>query len=49
MASKSAKCDSNGVEIATLLLQNRKNRLAAGAPPQAPFTITKYLVTMSRL
>ena len=38
-----------GIKIATFLPQNRKNCLAAGAPPQAPFTVTKYLVTMSRL
>ena len=38
-----------GVKIAMFLLQNYKNCPAAGASPQAPFTATKYLVTMSRL
>ena len=49
MASKSVKCDENGVKIATFLLQNHKNRLGALVPPQASFTVTTYLVTMSRL
>ena len=36
-ASKSAKCDynGNGVKVAILLLQNRKNCPAAGAGPRS--------------
>ena len=49
MASESAKCYQNGVKIAIFLVQNRKNCQAAGAPPQAPFPVNKFLVTMSRL